>query len=117
MLALKYIIFFGALLVGVPLLTVWTTRHPRRLRGVATVHAFSIAFCIWVINFFRTRAIAHVAGDGDQYQRPALALLGRGSSRPHQPAARWWAYGLYFLAGVIRWSMLTASCMSMNFGK
>ncbi|MGI6356547.1 MAG: O-antigen ligase family protein [Lentisphaerae bacterium] len=108
MLALKYIIFFGALLVGVPLLTVWTTRHPRRLRGVATVHAFSIAFCIWVnFNFFPDPGYSGTSRGMETSISDlfALALLGaifllrRGRINWLPPG--WWAYGLYFLAGVI----------------
>jgi len=70
--AVKYIIFFGALLMGLPLLTAWLLSHPRRVRLMATMHAFSIAFSVWVtLNFFPGPALSrHGAGDRDHDQRP-----------------------------------------------
>ncbi|HOG49629.1 MAG TPA: hypothetical protein PKY10_03490, partial [Lentisphaeria bacterium] len=108
MLAVKYTIFLGALLIGVPLLTVWLIGHPRRVRAMATVHAFSLAFSIWVsLNFFPDRLYRGTSRGMETTISDlfSLALLGavfllrRGRITWLPPG--WWAYGLYFLAGVL----------------
>jgi len=118
--AVKYIIFFGALLMGLPLLTAWLLSHPRRVRLMATMHAFSIAFSVWVtLNFFpdplyRGTARGIETTISDLFALALLAaifLLRRGRITWLPPG--WWAYGLYFLAGVI--SLVNADSLLYGF--
>ena len=108
MLAVKYIIFFGALLVGVPLLTAWLIGHPKRVRVMATVHAASIALSVWVsLNFFPDKFYRGTSRGMETTFTDlfALALLGAIFLRRHGRITwlppGWWTYGLYFLAGVL----------------
>ena len=108
MLAVKYIIFFSALLIGVPLLVAGLVGHRKLLPLMATVHALSVAFSIWVsLNFFPDKFYRGTSRGMETTFTDlfALALLGalfllrRGRITWLPPG--WWAYGLYFLAGVV----------------
>jgi len=108
LLAVKYIIFFSALLIGVPLLVAGLVGHRKLLPLMATVHALSVAFSIWVsLNFFPDKFYRGTSRGMETTFTDlfALALLGalfllrRGRITWLPPG--WWAYGLYFLAGVV----------------